>query len=490
MRNKLFLFVFLFAVLAIVDSHAFERKKYNFNSEWRLQIGDFPEAKQSQFDDSRWKAVTLPHAFNEDEAFKVSIEQLTDTVVWYRKHFRIPASGKKQKVFIEFEGVRQAGDFYLNGQYLGKHENGVMAAGFDLTPYIKEGDNVLAVRTDNDWMYREKSTNSKFQWNDRNFNANYGGLPKNVFLYVTDEVYQTLPLYSNLKTTGVYIYAKDIDVKGRTATIHAESEVKNDSREPRQFSYQVVLLDADGKQVKSFEGEKVTLQGGETRVVKAASKVNNLHFWSWGYGYLYTVQTILKDNKNQVFDEVSTRTGFRKTRFAEGKIWLNDRVIQMKGYAQRTSNEWPAVGLSVPAWLSDYSNGLVVKGNGNLVRWMHVTPWKQDVESCDRVGLIQAIHGKFCDTCNRIRVTADGRLMPCLGSSVTMDLVPDSWNFADDVEKDFAIVRALRAAIKAKPRCHNFNDNAVTYTKTTETKTTEIEAAEVNAARNMSRIGG
>ena len=112
-----------------------------------------------------------------------------------------------------------------------------------------------------------------------------------------------------------------------------------------------------------------------------------------------------------------------------------------------------------------------------------------------RVGLIQAIHGKFCDTCNRIRVTADGRLMPCLGSSVTMDLVPDSWDFADDAEKDFAIVRALRAAIKAKPRCHNFNDNAVTYTKTTETKTvetkaTELKAAEVNAARNMSRIGG
>ena len=391
MRNKLFLFVFLFAVLAIVDSHAFERKKYNFNSEWRLQIGDFPEAKQSQFDDSRWKAVTLPHAFNEDEAFKVSIEQLTDTVVWYRKHFRIPASGKKQKVFIEFEGVRQAGDFYLNGQYLGKHENGVMAVGFDLTPYIKEGDNVLAVRTDNDWMYREKSTNSKFQWNDRNFNANYGGLPKNVFLYVTDEVYQTLPLYSNLKTTGVYIYAKDIDVKGRTATIHAESEVKNDSREPRQLSYQVVLLDADGKQVKSFEGEKVTLQGGETKIVKAASKVDNLHFWSWGYGYLYTVQTILKDNKNQVFDEVSTRTGFRKTQFAEGKIWLNDRVLQMKGFAQRTSNEWPGVGMSIPAWLSDYSNGLMTACNANLVRWMHATPWKQDVESCDRVGLIQAM---------------------------------------------------------------------------------------------------
>ena len=112
-----------------------------------------------------------------------------------------------------------------------------------------------------------------------------------------------------------------------------------------------------------------------------------------------------------------------------------------------------------------------------------------------RVGLIQAIHGKFCDTCNRMRVTADGRLMPCLGSSVTMDLVPDSCEFTDDLEKDFVIVQALKAAIKAKPGCHNFNDNAVTYTKTTETKTVEtkaaeLKAAEVNAARNMSRIGG
>ena len=124
--------------------------------------------------------------------------------------------------------------------------------------------------------------------------------------------------------------------------------------------------------------------------MKAVGQVGNLHFWSWGYGYLYDVKTMLV-NGSRVIDEVNTRTGFRKTKFAEGKVWLNDRVIQMKGYAQRTSNEWPAVGMSVPAWLSDYSNGLMVKSNANLVRWMHVTPWKQDVESCDRVGLIQAM---------------------------------------------------------------------------------------------------
>ena len=391
MKHKLFLFTFLLAILSAINIQASERKKYNFNSEWKLRIGDFPKAKDAKFDDSKWKQVTLPHAFNEDEAFKLSIEQLTDTVVWYRKSFQIPELKSNQKVFVEFEGVRQRGDFYLNGHYLGRHENGVMAVGFDLTPHIKEGENVIAVRTDNDWMYREEGTNSKFQWNDRNFNANYGGIPKNVFLYVTDNVYQTLPLYSNLKTTGVYVYAQDFDIQGRKATIHAESEVRNDSKATRQFSYQVTILDADGKLMKTFQGDKVTLKAGETKTVKASAILHNLHFWSWGYGYLYTVKTALKDDNNQVFDEVSTRTGFRKTRFAEGKIWLNDRIIQMKGYAQRTSNEWPAVGLSVPAWLSDFSNDLMVKGNANLVRWMHATPWKQDVESCDRVGLIQAM---------------------------------------------------------------------------------------------------
>lgn len=367
------------------------RDKYNFNSGWLLHVGDIPEAKTAGFSDKGWKEVTLPRPFNEDEAFRLSIEQLTDTIVWYRKHFRLPAVSKGKKVFVEFEGVRQGADFYINGQYVGLHENGAMAVGFDLTPYIKYGqENVMAVRIDNNWNYRERATNTKYQWSDRNFNANYGGIPKNVWLHVTDKLYQTLPLYSNLKTTGVYIYAEDIRVKSRKAVIHAESEIKNEYKRNKQVAYKVELLDRDGKSLTSFDGTNVLVKPGETVTLKASAEVDGLHFWSWGYGYLYTVKTSLWVDGKKV-DEVATRTGFRKTRFGRGMIWLNDRVIQMKGFAQRTSNEWPGVGMSVPAWLSDYSNGLMVEDNANLVRWMHITPWKQDIESCDRVGLIQAM---------------------------------------------------------------------------------------------------
>ena len=370
------------------------RVKLNFNADWRLCVGDFPKAAEAAFDDSRWQQVTLPYAFNGHEAFKKDIVDLTDTICWYRKTFSIPASfggdGSDSKVFIEFEGVRQGADFYLNGHHLGFSENGVMACGFDLTPYVKAGTNVMAVRCDNSWNYRSRKHDSRYQWNDKNFNANYGGIPKNVYLHVTDRLYQTLPLYSDLGTTGTYIYATDFDIPNHMAVIHAESEVRNEDSHARTFIYRAQVLDADGREVARFQGSPVTLQPGETRIVKAQQAVSGLHFWSWGYGYLYTIKTSLVVDGSAV-DTVITRTGFRKTRFGEGKIWLNDRVLMVHGYAQRTSNEWPGVGISVPAWLSDYSNALMVESGGNLVRWMHVTPWKQDIESCDRVGLIQAM---------------------------------------------------------------------------------------------------
>lgn len=368
------------------------RKKYDFNQGWLLNVGDTPHFETVSFDDGNWKSVTLPHAFNEDDAFRVPIDKHSTAIICYRKHFKLPPSAKNKKVFLEFEGIRQAGEFYLNGKFIGIHENGIMAFGLDITDYLNSGnkENVLAIRIDNSWDYKEIATGTRFQWNDKNFNANYGGIPKNVYLHSMGKVYQTLPLFSHLKTTGTYVYAKDINVSKHSAIVVAESEVYNETDKTCRVQLETVIETPDGNLVKKMTSSVQLIEAGEKIVLSTGDTVDHLHFWSWGYGYLYNVYTtLLVDGKPQ--DVVNTRTGFRKTRFADGMVSLNDRVIQMKGYAQRSSNEWPAIGLSVPAWLSDYSNGLMVEGNANLVRWMHITPWKQDVESCDRVGLIQAM---------------------------------------------------------------------------------------------------
>lgn len=401
-------------LLAIGITATAQPQKLNFNAGWSLH---YPSKSVEHPNETR--QVTLPRAWNEDYAYRVGIAQLPDDTVRYVKEFDAPAEWKGKRVFVEFEGARQSAEVWINGHRLGLHQNGVMAFGFDLTPYIKIGKkNRLDVLTDNDWAYKEKNADgtpllvanntvtkdgnnlpnnklapTSYQWNNKNFNMNMGGLPKRVWLHVKPEVYQTLPLYSNLGTTGVYVYGTNYDIRGRKVTANVESQVINSSMKSQKIALQVEITDVDGKPVAKFTGKQQTIMPGDTAVLKASRALKDVHFWSWGYGYLYNVKTTLltqgaKQNDN---DCVVTRTGFRKTRFAEGKIWLNDRVIMMHGYAQRTSNEWPAVGLDVPEWLSDYSNELMVKSGGNLVRWMHVTPSKQDIESCDRVGLIQAM---------------------------------------------------------------------------------------------------
>ncbi len=389
MRKSTLKLVFAFLLLCGISSGTYAREKYNFNSGWLLQIGDIKGAENVNFSDKSWKKITLPYPFNQDEAFKVSILEHTDTIVWYRKHFRLPKTAKGQKIFLEFEGIRFGGEFFLNGQSIGWHENGVMAFGFDISEVVNySGENVLSARIDNSWRYKEHTTGSGYQWNDRNFYANYGGIPKNVYLHVTPKLYQTLPLYSNLQTTGTYVYAREIDITNKSAQIFAETQVKNELPEEKNVELEVKIEDLDGKIIKTFKSKSEKIASGEMKNIKAHNKVSDLHFWSWGYGYLYNVYTtLIVDGKPS--DVVKTRTGFRKTRFDKGMFWLNDRVLQIKGYAERTTNEWPAQGQSVPAWLSDYSNQLMVESNANTVRWMHVTPWKQDVESCDRVGLIQ-----------------------------------------------------------------------------------------------------
>lgn len=391
-RISLFLLVIGLVSVQTFAAHNNVRYKYNFNHDWKVIVKDISDVKDLKAYVMNSKDVTLPYAWNEDEAFKKDITGLSAGIAWYVKNFKLPAAQRDMKVFIEFEGVRQAAEVYVNGHYLGMHENGVSAFGFDITDFVRFGieENTITVKTDNSWDYKEKSSNTGFQWNDKNFNANYGGIPKNVILHVTGKVYQTLPLYTNLKTTGQYIFVTNIDIINKTATITVESEVKNELNKEINLSFEAEIEDQDGKLIKTIRTGEIIFFPGETKIIKASDTLEDMNFWSWGYGYLYKVNSILKQNKT-VIDKVSTFTGFRKTEFANGMIKLNDRVIMIKGYAQRTSNEWPALGMSVPPWISDYSNKLMVKSNANLVRWMHITPWKQDIESCDRVGLMQAM---------------------------------------------------------------------------------------------------
>src|SRR5262249_1273140 len=150
-------------------------------------------------------------------------------------------------------------------------------------------------------------TNSPYQWADRNFNANYGGINKNVWLHVNEKLHQTLPLLSNLGTTGVYIYGSDYDIAGKSAAINPESQVRNDDAAAKTFASQVTVEEVDGRSVQTIDGGTSTVQPGQTTIVKASARVGGLNFWSWGYGSLYNIYTIVKADGTPA-DVVCTKT--------------------------------------------------------------------------------------------------------------------------------------------------------------------------------------
>ena len=135
---------------------------------------------------------------------------------------------------------------------------------------------------------------------------------------------------------------------------------------------------------------------GEKTVLTAAGALKDTRFWCPEDPYLYDVYTILTVDGKTV-DVNKLVTGFRKTAFrggaGTGGVYLNDKFIYLKGFAQRSSNEWAGLGGAYPDWVHDVTAQLLRDSHGNYMRWMHIAPQPADADSFDRFGIIQICPG-------------------------------------------------------------------------------------------------
>jgi beta-galactosidase len=390
------------------------RTTLNFNFDWKFIREDVPDAEATSFDDSKWTTVATPHSFNDVDSFRKLISHGggdTGTykgLSWYRKHFKLPAELAGDKIFIEFEGMRQAGDIYLNGKQVGLYENGVTAYGIDITAALHFGaqENVLAVKVDNSTRYQERAfcmanpknadgtpcTPTGFEWNANDFNPDHGGINRHVWLHVMGKIHQTLPLYYGLQSQGVYVYPQNFNIARKTCDITVEAEVHNASGDRATVGLSVAIVDHAGRLCASFDGDPVDMVDGEKSVQQATGTLKDARFWSVEDPYLYDVYSILKVD-GKVVDVNRLETGFRKTEFkggvGTGGVYVNDKFVYLKGFAERSADEWAAVGAGYPDWMHDYTARLLRECHGNYMRWMHISPQKVDADSFARFGIIQ-----------------------------------------------------------------------------------------------------
>jgi beta-galactosidase len=376
------------------------RSTLNFDQNWRFIREDVPGAEAAGYDDSAWSTVSTPHSFNDVDSFRQIISHgggdrgTYKGLAWYRKHFKLPSRLGGNRIFLEFEGMRQAGDIFLNGKQVGLYENGVTAYGIDITADVHFGsvENVLAVKVDNRTNYQERATNTTFEWNANDFNPDHGGINRHVWLHATGKIYQTLPLYYGLESTGVYVHAGDFNISGKSAEITVDSEVRNASGDRATIELSAVIVDRMGQVRARLPGNSVDMVDGEKTILNATGALKSARFWSTEDPYLYDVYSMLTVD-GKVVDVNKVVTGFRKTQFkggaGTGGVYLNDKFVYLKGYAQRSSNEWAGLGQAYPDWLHDYQAQMIRDNHANYIRWMHIAPQRVDSDAADRYGIVQ-----------------------------------------------------------------------------------------------------
>ena len=376
------------------------RSTVNFNLDWRFFRDDVNDAEAAAFDDSKWATISTPHSFNDIDSFRTIISHSGGDrgtykgIAWYRKHFKLPDGLAGHNLFLEFEGMRQAGDIFLNGKEIGLSENGVNPYGIDITNAVKLGseENILAVKLDNRTTYAERATNTPFEWNVNDFNPDHGGIDRSVWLHVTGKIHQTLPLYYGLESQGIYIHTGNFDIAKKTADIIVESEVRNSSGGSAAVSLSAVVVDRAGIVRAQFDSTPIDIADGAKATHRTSGPLSEARFWSPDDPHLYDVYTILKVG-GKVVDVARTETGFRKAEFkggaGKGGIYLNEKFFYLKGYAQRCSNEWAGLGGGYPDWLHDFTAKMIRDSHANYIRWMHVSPKKVDADAMARYGIVQ-----------------------------------------------------------------------------------------------------
>lgn len=125
--------------------------KLSLNPAWHFQPGEPPgEPYAADHDDTEWDTVSLPHSHQLFAASLAGFAEHGRNTGWYRRELRVPEDWLHRKLFLEFQGAMQTTTLWVNGQKVGEYSvSGYDSFHFDVTPYIKLGGNLIAVRVDN-----------------------------------------------------------------------------------------------------------------------------------------------------------------------------------------------------------------------------------------------------------------------------------------------------------------------------------------------------
>ena len=358
------------ALVAASSLRAEVRAIQSMDNDWRFYKGDAPGAEAAAFSDADWRKLNVPHdwsiegPFSADAPARGSGANAPTGVVWYRKSFTLATPSSDKRVFVDFDGVMQNSDVYINGFKLGHRPYGYVSFQYELTGHLNPtGPNILAVRADT-------SQQPASRW------YSGGGIYRHVRLETMDPVH--------IDNWGTFVTTPK--VTAASATVHVRSTVINQSNAPRDVSLLVNILSPDGQSVATAQSAAQSVPAGKTLDFDQDVTVNTPKIWDLDHPTLYTASAAIRAGTSTL-DDQSVSFGIREIEFkADTGFWLNGQNFKVKGVCLH--HDAGALGAAVPEdeWIHRLS--ALKQYGANAVRTAHNPPSPEFLDACDKLGIL------------------------------------------------------------------------------------------------------
>ena len=362
-----------------------------FTDDWRFHRGDLDGAEASTFDDASWRVLDVPHDWSIEDLpggepegagatwtggtsplktgpfdanaseGQIATGWTVGGVGWYRRAFDKPRVSDGGKVELRFEGVYMNCDVWINGVKLGNHCYGYTPFAFDVTPHLKDGRNVVAVKVNN--------TGRNSRW------YSGSGIYRKVWLNVAGDL--RIPEFGVSVTTP--------QVTNDVATVNVAVTVENGSPAARRATVRVRLLDEAG----ASSGEAsvpVTVGAHQKAIAPCSVKVSNPKLWWPVEPNLYRAEIVV-ESAGEVADATALNLGIRKIEIdSTGGLRINGAPLKLQGGCVHHDNGMLG-SVCIPR--AEERRVQTLKANGyNAIRTSHNPPSRDFLDACDRVGMV------------------------------------------------------------------------------------------------------
>ena len=366
--NLIYAIALMLVVNACANADASAPRSANFDEGWKFNLGDSAAYSQPDFNDSSWRSLNLPHDwaiegdFSKENPSGTGGGALPGGIGWYRKTFTVPGYKEGEKVYIDFDGAYMNTTVYINGHELGTRPYGYASFSYDITPWLQEGDNVIAVKVDN-----------SDQPNSRWYSG--CGIYRHVWLRKLDAIH--------VAQWGTYVTSSDITPD--SATVNIATTVDNTSATDAEVTLTTRVIDPQGKVAATVTASD-NIAAGKSATVNQSARVADPQLWSLDNPALYSVVTDVAVGGKTV-DTYQTTTGIRTIEFTADKgFFLNGEQVKINGVCMH--HDLGALGAAVNTRAIRRQLEILQEMGVNAYRASHNPPAPEVLALCDSMGIL------------------------------------------------------------------------------------------------------